>query len=148
MTKLIQERVAYYKKLDENSETKHHVLYIMPDYDCLLWENGTVLCGRDADGFNFEGSDWEKDVALEKDKTIDEWLCRFENCCLIPCETGEIAREELAYQFKWESFHLQGLQIALKIANQLPPECELWYVTPHEDASGILPEEILVKKAM
>lgn len=148
MTNIIQERATYYKKLDESQKTKHHVLYIMPDYDCLLWENGTVLCGKDADGFDFEGSGFLKYVTFEKDKTIDEWLSRFENCCLMPCEAGEITREELICQFKWESFHLQGLQIALKIANQLPPECELWYVTPYEDASGILPEEILIKKAV
>lgn len=149
MLSQLKERMDYFIELDKkNGGKKHHVLYIEPDYDCLLWEEDTVICGRNPDGFNFLYSENEDkyDVILEKDKEIDDWLYKFEECCLIPISTGEVEREELC--FDWDGFHLGGLQIALRIANQLPPECELWYTTPYEDASETIPEAILVKKAV
>ena len=147
----IKERIEYFEKLDKETGSKHHVLYMEPDYDSLIWEYDTVLCGGDSDGFCFEDTpdtfDAKNDVNLEIDPQARAWLNKFYECILIPINTQDITREDLALGFDWDSFHIQGLQIALRIANQLPDNCELWYTTPYEDASNTLPEAIMIKKA-
>ena len=149
MIDAIQKRVDFYENFDKENGTKHHVLYMEPDYDALLWEGDTVICGGEDDGFCFEDSpdDVEYDVKLEPDKEAQDWLYRFYECCLIPLNTEDISIEDFVYRFDWDMFHIQGLQIALRIAHQLPDNCELWYTTPYEDASKTLPEAILIKKA-
>ena len=127
------------------------VLYMEPDYDALLWEGDTVICGVEDDGFCFEDTtdtfENKNDVNLEIDSQARDWLNKFYECILIPINTQDITREDLALGFDWDSFHIQGLQIALRIANQLPDNCELWYTSPYEDASNTLPEAIMIKKA-
>ena len=149
MIDAIQKRVDFYEKFDKENGTKHHVLYMEPDYDALLWEGDTVICGGDSDGFCFEDSpddiNEKNAVNLEPDPEAVHWLYDFYEYCLNPLNTEDISREDLF--FDWENFHLQGLQIALRIAQQLPDNCELWYTTPYEDASRTLPNAILIKKA-
>lgn len=139
----ISEREKYFEELDKNSKVKQHVFYIEPDYDCLIWEEDTALCGSDCDSCRFE----EYGFKLEPDKKAQEWLDEYYDRCLIPVQTDEITREHLNNWFDWEGFHLRGIQIALRIAHQLPENCELWYTTPYEDISGSLPNSILIKKA-
>ena len=139
----IKERIEYFEKLDKETVSKHHVFYIEPDYDCLIWEDDTALCGSDCDSCSFE----EYGFKLEPDKKAQEWLDEYYDRCLIPVQTDEITRESLNDWFDWEGFHLTGIQIALRIAHQLPDNCELWYTTPYEDISGSLPNAILIKKA-
>ena len=151
MIDAIQKRVDFYENFDKENGTKHHVLYMEPDYDALLWEGDTVICGGEDDGFCFEDTpntlDAKNDVNLKTDPDARNWLYRFYECCLIPINTEGISREDLSLRFDWDSFHFQGLQIALRIAHQLPDNCELWYTTPYEDISKTLPDAIMIKKA-
>ncbi len=171
MLERIKERFDYFAELDRKTGTKHHVLYIEPDYDALIWEEDTVIYGAidDADtGFQFldtpEAKE-ENDVVLgisrkESEDNIDEdnceenpvemahtWLNDFFWTCLVPVMSDEISREELAEWFDWKKFHEEGIDIAKKIAAYLPDNCELWYTTPYEDCTSVFPDVTLIKEA-
>lgn len=161
MLKEIKERFDYFNELDKASKQKHHVLYIEPDYDALIWEEDTVIYGAESDGFQFLDSPMEqeeddislKDIKIEEDDDLtlvdiaSSWISTFVHCCLIPVQTDQISREKLVKKFSWEYFHDEGIKIAKIIAAQLPDNCELWYTTPWEDSSKSIPEAILIKEA-
>jgi len=169
MVSKIKERIEYFAELDKRTGSKHHVLYIEPDYGALLWEEDTVIYGGESDGFQFldtpvdqkeddvvfknvksypdEEEDDDDDYEINIAQEASNWISRYVYECLIPSETEGLTREELARGFFWENFHEKGIEIAKMIAEQLPDNCELWYTIPWEDISKTVPGEILIKEA-
>lgn len=117
----------------------------MPDTSCsLFWQEDGTCCG-DADSLSYgdEHSD-ETNIDLNI-PGLREWLEEYMWRCLVPREAGEITPDELNRTFDWKDFHKRGLALlAAQVKKLLPPNVELLYCKPYEDASGIINDDGVV----
>ena len=110
-----------------------------PDAEALFWnEEGTAIGDTKSISVN---DHYEVNLDING---LQEWLWEYENQCLIPCETGEIALDELNKTFDWKSFHERGLTFAAQVKKRLPLYTELIYCCPFEDSSGIIDSDGII----
>ena len=132
----ILEYHIYKKQVAKKSPVKH-IFQIDPDYDSLgvdlatdmnisIDEYGVI----DIDVLNKEG---QKIVIPE----LAKWQKEI-NSIVIASEVGH------AYEKDWEDYHRRGLNLARQLREQLPDDCDLWYVAPFEDKSGTLVGRIFI----
>ncbi len=117
---------------------------MMPDTSCsLFWQEDGTCCG-DAENLSYGGErNAETNVNLNI-PGLREWLEEYMWRCLVPREAGEITPDELSRSFNWKDFHKRGLAFAAQVKKLLPPNVELLYCKPYEDASGIINDSVFV----
>ena len=117
---------------------KEYILYMYPDcFDFLIDEEGDVHGA----GGDVTIENQEIDVSIPG---MDEWLSEYMWQVLVPCETGEISKEELNKTFDWKSFHQTGIELAKEVKKRLPPYVTLIYKSPFEDISGLIKPDFII----
>ncbi len=109
-----------------------------PDYEELIYDTEREVCYYD-------------EIDLSDNETINlnmpglkDWLNKYVDEVLIPCETGNTTIDEINKTFDWKAFHEQGIKFATEVKKLLPSNIRLQYRAPFEDKSGIIKDDLFI----
>ena len=98
-----------------------------PDYDELFWDEESCSIG-DTETI-YLNNDKEVKINIQG---LSEWLSKYVDEILIPCETNKISIEDLNKTYDWKSFLKEGIRLANEVRKILPENIELHFKTPIE----------------
>ena len=109
-----------------------------PDCDVFLYDEKGRCYGADG---TVTIENQEINISIPE---MDKWLSEYMWQVLVPCETGEISKEELNKTFDWKAFHQTGIELAKEVKKRLPPYVTLIYKSPFEDISGLIKPDFII----
>ena len=121
-----------------NTIMKEKLFIFEPDYEELIYDTDREVCYYD-------------EIYLSDNGTINldipglkEWLGKYVEEVLIPCETGKTTIDGINKTFDWKTFHEQGIKFAKEVKKLLPENIRLKYSAPFEDHSGIIKDDFFI----
>ncbi len=126
----ICDRKEDYTKACVRQERVDHILTLSPDVDETIADEEAITCGYPNDddtmeiGFDIDNTEYKLHVP-----GIYQWQKDFER-------NADFVESKMKEDFDIEAWHKQGLELAAKIREQLPPNIDLWYKAPFEDSKN------------
>ncbi len=117
---------------------KEKLFIFEPDYEELIYDTDKEVCYYDEIYIS------ENEIININIPGLKEWLGKYVDEVLIPCESGKVTMEEINKIFDWKSFHEQGINFAKEIKKLLPSNIRLQYRAPFEDKSRIIKENFFI----
>lgn len=134
---LIERYIANIKGSSTKSELRQvhvkRILKVIPDYD-------EVIIDSEGGHVDLEGDDGNIDELYDKEgksfmiEGLKEWQAEIEPVVI----EGAVGR--VVESFDWRSYHERGLALVQQLRRKLSADFDLWYQTPVEDTSGIIPK--------
>lgn len=106
-----------------------HIVRICPDYNEYLWDEDDAAMGLD-ELYDKEG----KAIQMPE---LDAWAHE-----MAPIVADSAT--DRPYEKDWYDYHRRGIYLAHQLRERLSPDFDLWYETPFEDKSGIIPRRRLI----